>query len=124
MNEVNPTDPKLHPRHPGRGCSTSLIAAEGDEAEQGGFFIFLPSGATKMVGWRSVKPITPTIDAAKQYAAGVIESLQKDGLLDDIDRTNWASVTAAIQRIILDWNDGSKRRIGEAWAREMRRAVH
>ena len=29
----------------------------------------------------------------------------------DMDATNWVSVTAAIQRIILDWNDGAKGRI-------------
>lgn len=123
MSDQHPTDPTLHPRHPGRGCTTSLIAAEGDEAEQGGVFLFFPSGATKVIGWRQVQPITPTLDAAKQYAAKVIEALQRDGLHSDIDRTNWVSVTAAIQRIIMDWNDSIKVRIGTAWAREFREGM-
>lgn len=118
MSDPHQTESTLHPRHPGRGCSTSLIAAEGDEPEKGGFFLFLPSGATKVISWHQVKPITPTLDAAKQYAAKIIESLQRDGLADDIDRTNWASVTAAIQRVILDWNQAIGRRIGARMARE------
>lgn len=120
MNERHPTDPTLHPRHPGRGCSTSLIAADFDDAESGGFVVFFPSGAFKQVPWRSVRPITPTLDAAKQYASKVIEALQRDGLAADIDRTNWASVTAAIQRILLDFNDRLGRRIGIEMSKRFR----
>lgn len=96
----------LHPRHPGVGCSTSLIELESDETEVGGFAIFFPSGRTKMVHWRSLKPITPTIDAAKDYTAKVLEGLLKgDEIgLKDMERTNWVSVAAAVQRIILDFN--------------------
>lgn len=96
----------LHPRHPGRGRPTSLIELEGDEVEQGGFLIFLPSGATKVVAWRSTKPITPTLDAAKDYTSKVIEDLMKAGGISnpDIQKTNWVSVCAAVQRIILDFN--------------------
>lgn len=96
----------LHPRHPGRGCSTSLIAVEGDEPEVGGFFIFFPSGRTKTVHWRSLKPIMPTLDAAKDYTAKILEGLLKGDEvgLSDMEKTNWVSVAAAIQRIILDFN--------------------
>jgi hypothetical protein len=109
----------LHPRHPGRGSSTHLIAAEGvnGEAEVGGFLIFFPSGATKQVGWRQATPITPTLEASKQFASKVIESLMKDGLQTDIDGTNWVSVTAAIQRVILDWNSVMQVRIGAEMAK-------
>lgn len=119
MSEVHPTDPTLHPRHPGRGKPTSLIAAESvdGEAEVGGFVVFFPSGATKVVGWRSAAPITPTLEAAKKYTANLIESLQKQGLDSDIDRTNWVSVAAAIQRIILDWNGAVQVRIGAEMAK-------
>lgn len=96
----------LHPRHPGHGCSTSLIALEGDETEVGGFAIFFPSGRTKLIHWHSLKPITPTLEAAKDYTAKVLEQLLKgdDIGLKDMERTNWVSVAAAIQRIILDFN--------------------
>ena len=77
--------------------------------EIGGFMIFLPSGATKTVHWRQAKPITPTLDAAKDYTAKVVESLLKvDQHHPDIAATNWTSVCAAVQRVILDWNDKVK----------------
>ncbi len=97
----------LHPRHPGRG-KTSLIELEGDKLEHGGFLIFLPSGRTKAVAWNTPKPITPTIDACKDYTAKLIQQLidgdtQEDRF--DFDRVNWTSVAAAVQRIIMDFND-------------------
>mgnify|MGYP003340818455 CR=1 FL=1 len=96
----------LHPRHPGRGRPTSLVRLEADEVERGGFMIFLPSGATKIVGWHTVKPITPTLEAAQQYTAQVAETLIKAGGIEqqDVQQTNWTSVAAAVQRIILDFN--------------------
>ena len=99
----------LHPRHPGRGkCALIEVESNEGEPEVGGFMIFLPSGATKVVHWRSSKPITPTLDAAKKYATEIVESLLKQHggpECQDIQGTNWTSVSAAIQRIILDFND-------------------
>jgi hypothetical protein len=111
----------LHPRHPGIGCATSLIRLEGDAVEQGGFLMFLPSGATKVVAWHSPKPITPTLDAAKKYASEVVESLLQAGGIEnpDIQRTNWVSVTAAVQRIILDFNDRVTQAINTKMSREL-----
>lgn len=101
-------DKPTHPKHPGIGTSTSLIRLESDELEVGGFIAFFPSGRHLNVTWQNARPIEPTLDAAKQYAAKLIEELKARGLDSDIDRTNWASVTAAIQRVILDWNDRIK----------------
>lgn len=97
----------LHPRHPGRGHPSSLIRLEGDTVERGGFLLFLPSGATKVIAWHTAKPITPTLDAAKQYTTQIVDGLlQAGGIANtDIQRTNWVSVTAAVQRCILDFND-------------------
>jgi hypothetical protein len=67
----------------------------------GGFVARWPSGTTKQVAWRFDRPIYPTLDAAKQYAAKLIETLSAD----DRERTNWASAVAAIQKIISDWNE-------------------
>ena len=103
------SDTPLHPKHPGIGSSTSLVAGDdpGDRTV-GGLFIFFPSGATKTIAWRSDKPIQPTKEAAQKYATQVAEQLQREGKMDDLLRTNWASVTSAIQRIILDFNDRVK----------------
>jgi hypothetical protein len=112
----------LHPRHPGRGKPASVIAAEADDAEVGGFYAFFPSGATKVVSWRQLQAITPTLDAAKQFTVKVVEQLQRDQLNDDINGTNWASFVAAVQRVILDWNDKLAERIGAKMAKEFRMA--
>lgn len=111
----------LHPRHPGKGCSTSLIRLEGDKTEEGGFLLFLPSGATKVVGWSTPKHITPTLDAAKKYTAQVIEDIAKQHgyECEDITRTNWASVAAAVQRIILDFNDRLRQAISTKMAKDL-----
>lgn len=116
----------LHPRHPGRGkCSLIEVESSEGEPEVGGFMIFLPSGATKVVNWRSAKPITPTLDAAKKYATELVDSLLKQHGNnighEDIQRTNWTSVAAAIQRIILDFNH---RIVGEINAKMARDAIN
>lgn len=118
----------LHPRHPGRGSPTSLIAAEAVDGspEVGGFVIFFPSGATKVVGWRQASPITPTLDAAKEFTAKVLQQLldaDDEQARADFNATNWTSVAAAVQRIILDWNDGIQRRINTKMAAELRRSI-
>jgi hypothetical protein len=111
----------LAPGHPGRGKPTSLIRAESPdgEPEVGGFYVFFPSGATKQIAWRQPQPIMPTLDAAKEFTAKLIEQLQRDGsaeAISDFDKTNWASVVAAVQRVILDWNDQVQRRISTRMA--------
>ena len=97
----------LHPKHPGRGkCAVIELESADNKLEQGGFIIFLPSGATKVVGWTTAKPITPTLEAAKNYATHVVDSLLKaEGIgSPDIQNVNWTSVAAAIQRVIIDFN--------------------
>ncbi len=76
---------------------------EGDFAS--GFLAVFPSGAAKQIVWRTGAPIEPTVDAGKKYAAALIEALSKDALFDDMERTNWASAVAAIQKIVGDFND-------------------
>ncbi|MBX3603199.1 MAG: hypothetical protein KF863_21470 [Rubrivivax sp.] len=109
----------LHPRHPGRGKPTALIGLEADAVECGGFLVFLPSGLTKTVAWRSTAAITPTASAAKDYTARVIESLLAAGNTDDVQRTNWTSVAAAVQRIISDFNDRLTKAINDKMARDL-----
>lgn len=112
----------LHPRHPGRGkCAVIEIESMDNQPEIGGFIIFLPSGATKTVHWRETKPITPTLDAAKQYTTRIVDTLLRAGPAGqrDINDTNWTSVAAAIQRVILDWNDKIVTRINAKMVRDM-----
>lgn len=91
---------------------TSLIQLESPEsAAIGGFAISFPSGACKSVTWKSEAPIQDTLAAAKQYAASVLQACMDERRIDDAERTNWASVTAAIQRIVQDWNEGARARL-------------
>jgi len=111
----------LHPRHPGIGRGTFIVEAEGDELEVGGFFVFLSNGETRTVMWRCSNVIQPTYDAAKQYAIKLAEDLHRKGWTQaQIENIRWDSVTAAIQRVILDWNDKLRAGVGEKMAREFK----
>ncbi len=71
----------------------------------GGFIVEFESGIRKVVPWKQAAPILPTLDAAKEFTAKVIESLLKDRHMAEVEFTNWASATAAVQKIIMEWND-------------------
>lgn len=89
-----------------------LWPADSPDPDVAGFVVEFPSGIRKSVAWRSRAPIVPTLDAAKAYAAELIAARSSEpGGLDDVERTNWASVTAAVQRIIMDWNDKARARL-------------
>lgn len=81
---------------------------------QGGFVIRFESGRAEVIEWDRGAPfsdaaITP---AAKQLTARVLDKLLTTRAgTDDAERTNWASVTAAVQRILVDWNEGLKRHV-------------
>lgn len=84
--------------------STTLQRLESDDKRHGGVVLTFPSGAAKSVTWSTGEPIHPPLDAAKGYAAQVLDALMREGRIDDADRTNWASVVAAMVRLIEDFN--------------------
>jgi hypothetical protein len=77
-----------------------------DHPSHGGFVATFPSGACKSVTWQSTERIVDTLDAAKKYTSELLAAMLKQGLMDDCERTNWASMTAAVQRMVSDWNAG------------------
>ena len=92
--------------------AVKLWPADSPDPEVAGFVVEFPSGTRKSVAWRSPAPIVPALDAAKQYAAELLATRSSEpGGMDDVNRTNWASVTAAVQRIIMDWNDKTRERL-------------
>lgn len=100
----------LPPRHPGRGKAGCIeLEAVDGSPEIGGFIVFLPSGRAKTLHWRQAQPITPTLDAAKEFCTRIVDALLKESNGNpshpDIQGVNWTSMAAAVQRIILDWND-------------------
>lgn len=91
---------------------TTLIRLENpNDPLVGGFAITYPSGCSKAMYWRSEAPITETLTAAKEYAARTLQNCLDERRIDDAERTNWASVTAAIQRIVSDWSDIRRRQL-------------
>ena len=80
---------------------------------QGGFVIRFPSGRAELVEWNFGAPMRDAaiLQAAKDLAAQLIERLSASAAHDDVERTNWASVVAAIQRIVTDWNEELKRSV-------------
>lgn len=86
--------------------NTTLVRLESpNDKLVGGLAITYPSGVCKSGVWRSEAPIQDTMQAAKDYAARFLQNCLDERRIDDAERTNWASVTAAIQRIVNDWND-------------------
>jgi hypothetical protein len=88
--------------------NTTLQRLEGQRPTIGGFLITYPSGKAKAVYWEFDKPIKDTMTAAKGYAAKCLDNCLQEDRADDANRTNWPSVVAAIQRIVLDWNEATR----------------
>jgi hypothetical protein len=84
---------------------TTLQRLESDSPHVAGILFTFPSGTSKQITWEAEQPITPTLDAAKRYAAVMLDAIMKEGRVDDAERTNWASCTAAIQKLIQEFND-------------------
>lgn len=126
MSEPSITAPRIHARHPGIGSSTSLIRLEADDPHHGGFLIFFPSGRHMTISWETETHITPTKEAALTYVGKVVEELNKasasmdqqtrDNAEQDLRSTNWVSVAAAVQRLVLDFNTALSTRISDRMA--------
>lgn len=71
----------------------------------GGFLATFPSGLQKEVLWKSTVPAPDALQAAKEFTAGLLDQLMQEGKHDDANRTNWPSLVAAVQRIVLDFNE-------------------
>lgn len=70
----------------------------------GGVLIRFDSGVAKTIAWRSEELISPALDAAKEYTASIIDALVKENREAEVRNTNWASVAAAVHKIIRDFN--------------------
>lgn len=70
----------------------------------GGFVATFPSGLTKEVIWKSKIPAPDSLRAAKEFTAGILDQLIQSGMVDDAERTNWVSMTAAVQQMVKQFN--------------------
>jgi hypothetical protein len=80
----------------------------------GGILITFPSGAAKHIRWQTEAPITPELEAAKDYSASFIAHLLENNLKADLDNTNWVSVVACLQKHIADFNVGLRAHLHSA----------
>ena len=91
-----------------------------DDPNIGGFIAEFDSGIMKSIAWRSQAPIEPSIDAAKQYVSELLQCLIDERHMHEVEGTNWASAAAAVQKIVVDWNEKTRARlrVGESEAIE------
>jgi hypothetical protein len=78
--------------------------AETNDPRIGGVIVEWPSGVRKIADWQSAQPIYPVIDAAKDYVSQLVQERLDAGCPDDVERTNIASLVAAVCKHINDWN--------------------
>ncbi len=71
----------------------------------GGVLCTFPSGRLKALHWTSRTPIHDSMAMAKDLAARALDSCLQEGRADDAERTNWASVAAAMRQMVRTWND-------------------
>ena len=88
-----------------------LWPVESNQDDIGGFIVEFSNNLRKQVVWRTGAPILPALEAAKQYAAALAEGMIADRMMPEVNATNWVSTVAAIQKIILDWNDKLTQRL-------------
>lgn len=69
----------------------------------GGVLAEFPSGRRLQASWRHAERVD-ALATAKRVAAHLLDTLMRDGLADDADRTNWPSVVAAVQAIVMQWD--------------------
>ena len=80
-----------------------LWRLDSETAGIGGALAEFPSGKRLQIQWAG-GPISPVNEAAKSYSASVLQRLLDEGLTDDAERTNWPSFTAALGRILGEFN--------------------
>ena len=79
--------------------------AESNDPQIGGVVVEWPSGMHKIASWTSAAPIGDPLAAAKEYVTQLVQERIDSRYLDDVERTNVASLVAAVQKHIIDWND-------------------
>ena len=82
-----------------------------DDPNIGGFIAEFDSGVRKSIAWRSQAPILEPLAAAKQYVSELLQCLIDERHMHEVEGTNWASATAAVQKIIIDWNERTRTRL-------------
>lgn len=82
-----------------------LESADSSDTETGGIRVVFPSGAREDLLWKRAAPIPETRDAAKALVVRLVDKMLKQGLTDDVSRTNIVSLVAGVEKMLIDWNE-------------------
>lgn len=91
--------------------TATLTRFEADNPKAGGVRLVTPSGIAIDAGWMWGTPIVDTLGAAKALSTRFVDTLLREHGGKDVDRINWTSVTAAIQRHVMDWNENLRKHL-------------
>jgi len=69
-----------------------------------GILVVFPNSQGVELTWSARAPIKDPHTQAKSYATMLVDTLRESGMQHHIDGTNWASMVAAIQKHLVDFN--------------------
>ena len=95
-----------------------LHLLESDSPQHGGALIVYPSGYRQQIAWRCSPDEAARADpweVGKQLATQAAEGLEARGAvgLDDLERTNWASMAAGLGSLFRGWGERGRARSSE-----------
>jgi len=95
-----------------------LYPLESDSPQHGGALIVYPSGYRQQIAWRCSPDEAARADprqAGQELATQAAEGLVARGSagLDDLERTNWASMAAGLGAIYRGWGERGRARGAE-----------
>jgi len=91
--------------------TATLTRFEADNPKAGGVRLVTPSGIVVDAGWMWGAPLADTLGVAKLLATRMVDTLLREHGGKDVDRISWVSVTAAIQRHVMDWNENLRKHL-------------
>lgn len=91
---------------PDRPMTLTIVPMESAESNPNvfGFLCVFPSG-TKFTVASVFPPGVVDVKMAKSFAARIVQGCLERGDHASVDGTNWASVTAMMQKLLLDFNN-------------------
>lgn len=85
--------------------TTALVAAEHEDPNVFACVIKFPNGRIMQMSSKPIKPEQNiSADAYKHYSDKVVAYLLAKNDDESIRQTNWVSFMAAMQKLIIDWN--------------------
>mgnify|MGYP001294591605 CR=1 FL=1 len=81
-----------------------LRRLESDDPRVAGILITFPGVQAVEITWTAKAPVQNTHKAAQSYATMLVDALKEGGMWHHVESTNWASMVAAIQKHLDEFN--------------------